>query len=88
MSQIEDVLRALDVIGTDSWIEIAQTETGAHKRVDGQIDAANVIDIVAAFRRWHSSRVKTDEEIEAIETDFCFLFPGQTLVLASQTKRN
>ena len=46
-SEVEDVLRAFDVIGTDGGIEIAETETGAHERDDGQVDAANVGDIAA-----------------------------------------
>ena len=49
--QVEDVLRAFDVIGTDGRIEIAETETGADERVDRQVDAAHLGDIVAALGR-------------------------------------
>ena len=86
--QVEDVLRAFDVIGTDGRIEIAETKTGAHERDDRQVDAANVGDIACAFRRSHSARVKADEEIEAVETDcLCFLSPRLPLVLRAKPGR-
>ena len=87
-SEVEDVLRALDMIGTDGGVEIAETEAGAYERRDRQVGGANVGDIAVAFRRSHPTRVKTDEEIEAVETDLlCFLSPGPPLVLRAEPGR-
>src|SRR6185437_10142947 len=86
--KVEDIFRALNVIGADSRVEVAETQTGANERVDGHIGAANAGDIVAAFRRSHSGRIKTDEEVEAVEPDgLGFLPSGPPLVLRAEPGR-
>ena len=50
-SEVEDVLRPLDMIGADGGVEIAEAEAGAYQRRDRQVGGANVGDIALAFRR-------------------------------------